>query len=141
MAGGLREPQNRLPAWIVLKMSTPASTGDLWHTLVLRHTQPDGTEKGGPPMFLGRFACRTIVLLSIDDLRRESAWVDGSIWWERAAIDLVQELRTNPRLQSLKKIRFVVVRFGLGGAFVVDRDGETERHLLVFDPATCAGAE
>jgi hypothetical protein len=137
----LREHQPRLPEWIVLKVSGPAAAGDLWHTIVSEHTQPD-VQSGGPaPIHLGPLTGRTILILAIDELRRESVRVDGKLSWECAAADLIHDLETTIRLQTLKRLRFVVVRFGLDGALIVDRsDARKPRFSLVFDPSGIEGA-
>ncbi len=134
-----RVRERELPQWVVLKVSGPLGAGDLWHTIVSGHTQPEGRSGGPRPQHLGPIAGRTVVLLSIDELRREFARVDGGLTWERAAADLIQELDTNPRLRSLQKVGFIVVRFGLDGALVIDQSRRTVRHTLVFDPAGVEG--
>jgi hypothetical protein len=137
----LREPVQNLPEWVVLKMSGPIASGDLWHTIVSGHTQPDGQSGSPPPEYLGQIAERTILALSIDELRRESVRVDGRLSWERAAADLIEDLETNPRLQSLTKLGFIIIRFGLDGALVVDRSSaKGPRHSLIFDPAGIEGS-
>lgn len=134
----LRQPGQNLPQWIVLKMSAPIAAGDLWHTIVSEHTQPEGSRESGPPQHLGRIASRTVLLLTVDDLRRECAQVNGWLSWERAAADLTSDLETHPRFHALKRVRFVVIRFSLDGAVIVERSGEVRR-TLVFDPRGVEG--
>jgi hypothetical protein len=137
----LREPGQDLPEWVLLQMSAPLAAGDLWHTIVSNHTQPDGRAGTPPPVPLGPISARTVLILTIDDLRRESVRVDGKLSWERATADVLHALDTNARLQTLKKLRAVIIAFGLDGVLLIDRSDEQEpQYQLVFDPAGIEGA-
>jgi hypothetical protein len=108
--------------WIVMKMSRPLAQGDLWRAL--RH----------------QFGRRLIVVLSIDDIRREQVLVTKGISWERTALDLAFELRCNPAVKDLLDCEHLVISLGLEGALVVHRLAEGERQFrLIYDPQHLEG--
>lgn len=126
-----------LPEWLIIKMSSPVASGDLWHALVSEETQalvPKSVRRGGDLLR------RTIAVISINDLRVEPIHVSGNLSWERTALDLAHELRGNPRLAGLRRLRFVVVSLDMDGIFIVEfpREGDA-RFRLIFDPAGLEG--
>ncbi|MEZ6056866.1 MAG: AAA family ATPase [Planctomycetaceae bacterium] len=144
-----------LPAWIVLKSAGPLAAGNLWQTLISGQTQHDtGTEQQRnqetgketqqvvPKHFsIGELASRTVVVVSIEDLRLEGVRVDGQLSWEGAATSLIRDLNQHPHLQDLKKVRFLVVRFQLDGALIIDwADEANPRYRLLFDPSGTEGS-
>lgn len=101
--------------WIIFKTAMPAFEGSLWQHLIANH------------------ADKVIVVMTVDDLRRKEIQLLRRLSWERAAQDLVSEIRENPALRALNKCRSVIVSFGTAGAIVLPR-GEHPR--LIFDPAS-----
>jgi hypothetical protein len=131
----LHDPAEKAAPWIVLKSSGPVGAGDLFHTIRSGKTQSD------KPADLGPLADRTILVCAIDDLRRESVRVDSRLSWEQTATDLVQEFGNNRCLESLTKLRAVVVRIGLDGAFIIEHgQGGALTRTLVFDPSGVEGS-
>ncbi len=129
----------QLPDWLVLKLSAPIATGDLWHTLTTGEaqtmTRPVGGELQQQPLLR-----RSVAIVSINDLRKERVHVSGALSWERAAMDLVHELAGSPELERLRQCRFVIVTFDTDGAVLAEfpDNGEPE-FRLVFDPAGLEG--
>ena len=112
---------DRLPRWIVLKTTSPLAASDLWRALE-------------------RYQDRLVVVLDVEDLRREEARITKGASWERTALDLVRELQDNPTLRPLLGCRHLVVRIGLEGAFVVtSTKGHIDRARLFFDPELMEG--
>ncbi len=110
------------PEWIIHKMADPLCEGDLWRTIQLKH------------------GARTVLIADIEDIRKEEVRVTAGISWERTAQDLVCELQKNPALSSLQAVRYLVVRIGLEGALVVERDGDRPAvYTLIFDPSSMEG--
>jgi len=126
-----------LPAWLVLKWSSPIAAGDLWHTLTSGETQDIAPQEIRNPQELLR---RTIAVVSINDLRVEPIHVTKALSWERAALDLTEELRASEHLSALRKLRFVVISLDIDGALLAEfpADGEPQFHLI-FDPARLEG--
>lgn len=127
-----------IPDWIILKTSAPITAGDLWHTLVSGQTQEPlpQTVHNSHEML-----ARTIIVVSIDDIRIQPVHVMRRLSWERTALDLVHELQNNHALADLKKARFVVINLGTDGALIAEfpRDGANPRFRLLFDPARLEG--
>ena len=112
---------DRLPRWIVLKTTSPLAAGDLWRAL-----EPHRD--------------RLVIVLDIEDLRREEARITQGASWERTALDLVRELQDNPSLNPLLGCRHLVLRIGLEGAFVATSTrGRIDRAQLFFDPDLMEG--
>ncbi len=109
------------PQWIVLKTSSPLARGDLWRTVSDE-----------------RFRDRTIVVTSVTDVRSEPVRVTRGISWERTALDLVDELNSNPVLVPLKRCRHCIISLGSEGAIHLER-GKAPTYRLIFDPAHLEG--
>jgi RyR domain len=109
------------PEWIVLKMSSPVGQGDLW-----RHLST-------------HFSDRLVVVVSIEDIRREEVRVSKGISWERTALDLAEELSFNSEISSLLKCRHLVVDFGAEGALHAEIAGSRKSFHLVYDPERMEG--
>lgn len=137
----VRSKTSIAPKWIVLKLSSPVAAGDLWHTLVsgtLQDHAPTETELKEPR----RLSKNSIAIMSIADLRIEQIHVTKALSWERAAIDLADELASNPHLSPLKHCRFAIVTFGTDGALLADFGFDVNtnpRYYLIFDPANMEG--
>ncbi len=131
----LYQATDTVPDWLVLKLSSPVTSGDLWHTLLTGEaqgmTRPAKDERQEVPLLR-----RAVAIVSINDLRVERIHVTRALSWERAALDLVHELRESPRLERLRHCRFVVVAFDTDGALLAGFPDEGEPQFrLVFDPA------
>lgn len=122
-----RTPESDWPAaiknpdhhpWIVFKTAAPAFEGLLWRHLIKCHRD------------------KLIVVMTVDDLRRREIQLLRRLSWERAAQDLLSEMRNSDALRALSDCRHVIVSFGTAGAMHAAR-GDTPR--LVFDPSRMEG--
>lgn len=126
-----------LPEWLVIKLSGPVASGDLWHTIVSGQTQDNVPT---PVRASAELCSRSITVVSINDLRTEPLLVSRNLSWERAALDLVDEFRVNPHLNGLRALRFVVVSLNTDGALIVEFPPDAPpRYRLVFDPSRLEG--
>ncbi len=133
----LVDSSRRLPEWLVIKMSSPVAASDLWHTLVSGKTQentPRAVRKSE------ELLSRTVLIISIHDLRVEPIQITGNLSWERAAFDLLNGFRSNPRLAGQRRPRCVIVNLGSEAALIAEsHDGQDAKLRLVFDPARVEG--
>jgi hypothetical protein len=88
----------RAPDWILLKMSSPVTEGDLWEELA------------------GRFFDRMVCVVSAEQLRRESVGIRKGLSWESTVEDLHSGLRSDLTLNALTECRHLVVTFSTDGA-------------------------
>lgn len=107
--------------WVVLKISAPLCAGDLWHRVVGSHAE------------------KTVLIVSVEELRREQARITQGISWERTVTDVIDELCNNPQFESLCRCRYLVCVFGREGALVVSRTGDQRKFSLVFDCGNVEG--
>lgn len=108
--------------WVVMKMSDPLNRGDLYYAAS------------------ARLKDHLILLISANSIRLQEARVSQAISWERTALDLVAELRTNPALQPLLACRHLVVVFRNEGALLVtDASSENPSFRLIFDAGHMEG--
>ncbi|MBU0988432.1 MAG: ATP-binding protein, partial [Proteobacteria bacterium] len=105
------------PEWIILKMSGPVAQGDLFRKVS------------------DKFKDRLIIVVSINDIRREEVGITKGLSWERTAQDLLLGLKFNPRMRNLMKCRHLIISFGSEGVLWLDRQGDKAENNLVFDPA------
>jgi ATPase family protein associated with various cellular activities (AAA) len=103
--------------WYVLKMAHPVAQGPLWKKLI--ETVLD----------------RLIVVMTVNDLRRQEVQISRQLSWERTAQDVFRELTDSRDVQRLSKCAHTVVSFETAGAILVSKtanNGPTAR--LFFDP-------
>lgn len=118
----VRSPGSLSKPWIVLKMGSPLAQGDLWRTLRDNHSD------------------RLVVVVSIDDIRREQVLVTKGMSWERTALDLAFELQCNPAIKDLLRCRHLVISLGLEGALLVSQNSTQGRSIqLIYDPQYLEG--
>lgn len=103
--------------WIVLKMSRPVASGELWEKL---HRE---------------WAERVIVVMTASDLRRTEVQISRELSWERTAQDLAWELVHNPRVNALSDCAWVACSFDTSGVFLLHQ----RRGSLFFDPRGIEG--
>lgn len=117
LASGNRRP----PRWILLKTLMPLAGNELLRAATIH-------------------AERLVLVVDAEDIRRAEIRVTRSISWERCALDLVRELRTNPVLKPLLACRHLFVRFGLEGVLHVEMaENQVLRSRLFFDPERLEG--
>ena len=110
------------PRWVILKLSAPLGHGDL-----IERVQQ-------------RFGDRLILIIAVDDVRREPVTISRGISWERTALDLLDELREeNPALKRLRQCRHLIVPFRSEGAVWVARQENKAACRLIFDPQFLEG--
>lgn len=104
--------------WVLLKMTHPLGEGDLWNELA----------KANSP--------KLILILSVEDLRKESTMISKGLSWERTAGDLAFALRPKGPFQHLRRLaRHIIVTIGHEGAFCIwdsRRAGQTQ-YRIFFD--------
>lgn len=94
---------------IILKMTSPIAAGRLWSTLINKHSDA------------------LTVVLTINDLRKNSSYVGNALSWEQLYGEIVKAVKNN----GLGRAARVIVCIGASGAVIVERKGKT---CLVFDP-------
>ena len=125
--------QKELPPeleWIILKMSRPLASGELWRNL-MRDSWRE----------------RLIVMVSADELRSEGLRVAGGLSWETSVDDIVEELESNRALRGLLQCRHLVVTMRGDAALWLDQPGGKtldgkpgDAHCqLIFDRKLCEG--
>lgn len=109
--------------WIVLQQAGPVLEGPLWEHL---------TASAG---------ARTVLVLTIDDLRGQEVRVSRALSWERTAQDLLWEVIHKPRVSALAQIAHTVVSFGAAGAALISAraDSAIPACTLYFDPDLVEG--
>ena len=114
--------------WIILKVAWPILNNELLS------------------VFAQNFGRKLIVLVPIDDLRRDNVQISRGLSWERTAQDIAWEFTYNPRMKLLEKIHALVVPVGLSGVWLSAAQQPLNRSLgsehlssLVYDPASIEG--
>lgn len=92
------------PEWLILKMSRPLASGDLWRRLI----------DGG-------WGKKIIVVVSADQLRSEGLRVAGGLSWETTVDDIMDELRTNHSLRELRLCRNLIVTMHSDAALWIEQ--------------------
>ena len=105
------------PEWVILKMSGPVAQGDLFRQIS------------------DKFRDQLIIVVSINDIRREEVGITKGLSWERTAQDLLIGLKFNPRMRNLMKCRHLIISFGSEGVLWLSRQRDKIENNLVFDPA------
>jgi hypothetical protein len=115
--------------WVILKMSRPLATGELWLQLMR-----DSWRR------------RLIVIISADQLRSEGLRVAGGLSWETSVDDIVGELESNGPLGSLRQCRHLIVNLRGDASLWLDQPSEENRAKLaeplcqlIFDRKRCEG--
>lgn len=125
----IRDPEGKRP-WVLLKMARPVAEGALWKHL------------------LANFAERLVVVMTVNDLRLTEVQISRELSWERTALDLADELVSNPRVNSLTHCAHVIVSLDTDGALLLSRrdepggrQGQEKRPecRLFFDPRMIEG--
>jgi hypothetical protein len=118
----LNAPSSNNLKWVVLKTSSPVAQGDLWRTLSSNYMN------------------KLVILVSVQDIRREEAGITHGLSWERTALDLLTELKFNASITDLLKCRHLIVSFGSEGALWISRESEPKPlNRLIYDPAYLEG--
>jgi RyR domain-containing protein/ATPase family protein associated with various cellular activities (AAA) len=104
----------------LLKMSSPLCRGDLWAALA--------------PVL-----DRLIVVVSVDDLRRENLQISTRLSWEQTVEDTLRGLPADPIARGLLDAAHLIVNFRSAGALWLRRAGRGSVTRLVFDPLRMEG--
>ena len=105
--------------WVVLKMTCPVASGDLWRQLLRDH------------------ADHLVVVMTLNDLRLSDVKISRELSWERIAGDLARELVRHPAVNGLIHCAHVVVSLGTGGAVLLSRRGSLDQQLDRLDEPDC----
>lgn len=103
------------PRQVILKMTNPLASGDLWDLLAADHAD-----------------CTTLYAL-LGDLRKQDARVGQALSWEQISSDIVEAVKGHAGLSQVAR---VIVSLGASGAVLIERDGDSK---LVFDPSCQEG--
>ena len=103
-------------SFVVWKMSQPLCRGDLWWQAV---------EAGVPD--------RTLVVVTLNDLRGSPVRVSCGISWERTALEIARELDGNPALANVRSAAHVIVLIHGEGALWRRKTGNRSDFRLFFD--------
>lgn len=103
---------------ILLKMSRPLATGDLWDQVSQNHAK------------------KLVVIISANDLRECEVNISHGLSWERTAEDFMWQITNNPD-KSIKKLANcsnLIVRFGLDGAIWYSNNNGKKKAKLFYYP-------
>jgi hypothetical protein len=104
-------------SWILIKQTAPLAQGDLWDEVMRNHAE------------------HTIVLTTIEDLRRSEVQISRQISWERTAQDVFWELTHNPDVNSLTRAACCIISLNAAGAILLSHQpDEIVEARLLFDP-------
>lgn len=101
---------------ILYKMSWPFASGKLWQHLLSHHSK------------------RLIAIVGVNDLRLEGVHISRRLSWERTVADFFWQLEHHESMARLKECAFLVVRFGVEGAILVDNSEGGKKLYLFYDP-------
>ena len=118
-ATGAATPKESARPWVILKMTCPVASGDLWRRLLRDH------------------AGRLVVVMTLNDLRLSDVKISRELSWERIAGDLARELVRHPAVNGLINCAHVVVSLGTGGAVLLSRRGPLNKQLDRLDEPDC----
>jgi hypothetical protein len=89
---------------------------------------------------------RLILVLNAEDLRKLGANISRSLSWEKTALEFLWEINNNEKLEDIKKLQNVIVRFGTEGAIHYSCDNESNndkrknsKSKLYFDLSSIEG--
>ncbi|MCF7859117.1 MAG: ATP-binding protein [Candidatus Cloacimonetes bacterium] len=107
---------------IIIKSAYPVAHGELFKKL---------TE---------HFKEKLIIIVSIDEIRKEDVLVSKGVSWEQTALDLINELNDNQSIRRLLNCKHLIINFQSEGALYVEMDNkEIKKCRLVFDPEYLEG--
>jgi hypothetical protein len=118
-ATGAATPKESARPWVILKMTCPVASGDLWRRLLRDH------------------AGRLVVVMTLNDLRLSDVKISRELSWERIAGDLARELVRHPAVNGLIQCAHVVVSLGTGGAVLLSRRGPLIAQRDSLDEPDC----
>jgi hypothetical protein len=101
---------------IVLKMNRPMGEGELWKTLIDRHSE------------------RLVTIVNASSLRASGLNISKKLSWEKTAQDFAWQLEHNALLQNLTRSRHLIVLFGIEGAIHCTLEEQQLNTILYYDP-------
>jgi hypothetical protein len=132
--GILFRQQASRPAWpsfsssggskpfLILKTSSPLCRGDLW-----------------PDLKAAAANDRLLVLVSVDDLRREDTQISRRLSWEHCVSSTLRAFHEDAVARELLCAAHLVINFDSAGALWLRRTGNDSRARLIFDPTQIEG--
>ncbi|MBN1266432.1 MAG: hypothetical protein JXA25_13130 [Anaerolineales bacterium] len=107
-----------LPEWIVYAAGAPLFESSVWKQVYDKALD------------------RTILILDIEDLRKDFLSISEGISWEKTIENLIVEIYQykKPRFYALRECPYVVVRFGLSALLLLENRDDQADCCFVFDP-------
>jgi len=109
---------NDLPEWILYAPQAPLFESSVWKDVYDKALD------------------RTILVLGIEDLRKDFLSISEEISWEKTIENLIVEIYQNkkPRFYALSQCPYVVVRIGLSALLLLENKNGRADCSFVFDP-------
>ncbi len=117
----LKNSAEAIPQALILKMCHKVCEGDLWQT-ILKHND---------------LKKKTILVTSVEDIRRGNRRIAREQSWEKAVQDLLRELYSRKSLNSIEEIGHLIVTFRFEGALWIDF--KKNKGTFIFDPGHLEG--
>lgn len=114
---------------IVYRMHHPLGTGPLFDCLMAEH------------------AGKTIILITVEDLRQAEAQISQGLSWERTAQDVFWELTYNPKINKMSNFNALILSLNTDGALLFNKKVEESEGSvskidarLICDPVSIEGS-
>jgi hypothetical protein len=116
-------PKESNVEWVLLKMSSPLGSGDLWHLLAEKWKE------------------RLILIVNAEDMRRADVRLARGLSWEQTVEDFLTEIDKRGPLADLCACRHLVVTLASDGALWISQPGDKTARTgqLVFDRKRAEG--
>lgn len=102
--------------WIVLKMTSPLGSGDLWYELIEKHSG------------------KLVLITSTDELRMDGAKIGRGYSWEETVEDILDAIYTLPQFNKLLKCRHLIISCSMEGALWINNEEKKNRETtLIYD--------
>ncbi len=101
---------------IILKMCKPLFEGKLWNLLKDKYHE------------------NMVVVLNANDFRDYGANISRKLSWERTGEDFIWQITNNPEINELKKLKHLIIRFGIEGAIYYKNTPDETSAKLFYDP-------
>lgn len=77
-------------------------------------------------------ACQCFLMLDADVLRNNGAMISRQVSWERAATELIWQMRNNPSLSYLNKTPHILITFAEDGAVYIKKENNNLSARLIL---------
>jgi hypothetical protein len=120
------------PEWWPSSIQNGAST-----KIIIRTSQP--CESPLLNHIVSHYANRTLVITSIEDIRKNGIEISRGLSWESTLVDFFREMKANNRLKKLRECLHVLVRIGLEGVLHFYHVGKDYACQLYYFPSSIEG--